>query len=294
MPKSYQNAGKSTRELAYDRRDRLVKNAIFALGIVLIIGFLISNPAMFQIEGIGLLVLIIAARLILNFFDRYSGKQVKAIKRADRGAQSEEDVAILLSELDEDFIVINDVTSSHGNIDHVVISRTGGIFLIETKSHYGRVTTTETDILVNGDEPEKNFIAQTLHNTYWLRNEIESLVQITPWIIPLVVFTHAFVEFGKPVKGVRVINQKFLLKTIQSKNPRSSQNNVIWVNRNQIIQKLTGQDPEPVFIQKAIQRCPYCGKPLIEKIAKGGSQVGKRFMVCPDYPKCKTAIPLHK
>jgi hypothetical protein len=30
---------------------------------------------------------------------------------------------------------------------------------------------------------------------------------------------------------------------------------------------------------------PKYGKKTVEKIAKGGSQAGKRFWVCPDYPE---------
>ncbi len=37
--------------------------------------------------------------------------------------------------------------------------RNSGIFLLETKSHRGTVTSTESQILVNGLEPEKDFVA---------------------------------------------------------------------------------------------------------------------------------------
>ncbi len=88
-----------------------------------------------------------------------------------------------------------------------------GIFLPETRSHRGPVSTTGRKILVNGREPEIDFVAQAFKNSYWLRNEMERLLKVKPWITPVVVFTNAFVKFGRPVKGVRVVNCKFLLQT---------------------------------------------------------------------------------
>jgi hypothetical protein len=43
--------------------------------------------------------------------------------------------------------------------------------VLETKAHGGRVTVKDGRLLVNGHDPEKDFIAQALHNTYWLREK---------------------------------------------------------------------------------------------------------------------------
>ena len=49
-------------------------------------------------------------------------------------------------------------------------------------------------LLVNGHDPEKEFIAQTLNNTYWLKEKVHAVVNVEAWIIPILVFTNAFVE----------------------------------------------------------------------------------------------------
>ncbi len=126
------------------------------------------------------------------------------------------------------------------NIDRIVISQRSGIFLLETKSHRGTVTTTESEILVNERSPEKDFVAQALKNSYWLRDETERLLKIKPWITPVVVFTKAFVKFGKPVKGVRVVNRKFLIQTLQTERGNSASTSIIWANREQLVDLLTG------------------------------------------------------
>jgi hypothetical protein len=294
MPQTYRNAAKSTRDMAAGRRKQLLNMGLLAIGAIVIIGILLQNSAALQISGGGILVLLVAMRLISDLFDNYSRKKEKTIRRADRGADAEEAVGELLEQLDDRFVVIHDVDSAYGNIDHVVISQPGGIFLLETKSHRGTVTMTEDEILVNNRTPEKDFVAQALQNSYWLREEIGHLLSIQPWITPIVVFTNAFVKFGRPIKGVRVVNRKYLLETLQSPQTSSANNAMIWANREQITDLLTGQPP--ISSQKAnlppAVFCPNCGKKLVEKVAKSGVNAGKRFMVCPDYPKCKTAIQL--
>jgi hypothetical protein len=295
MPRTYRNAAKSTREMAAGRRNQLLTVGLLAIGAIIFIYILMTNSSTLQIGGIGILVLLAAMRLIPDLFDSYSRKKEKTIRRADRGADAEEEVAHLLAQLDDNFVVIHDVDSAYGNIDHVVISRQGGIFMLETKSHHGTVTTTDSQILVNNHMPEKDFVAQALQNSFWLREKVAPLLQMTPWISPIVVFTNGFVKYGTPVKGVRAINRKYLLQTLQSQQSDPSFNNVIWANRELIAGHLTSQQP---FMDSANETpaifCPHCGQKLIEKVAKGGINMGKRFQVCLDYPKCKTAIPIGK
>lgn len=210
MPRTYHTAAKSTREMASSRRKKLLTTGLLAIGAIIVITFLLSNSSTLKIGGVGIFIFLFAIRIIEDLFDNYSRKQAKSIRRAERGADAEEDVADLLDQLGNNFIVLHDIESPYGNIDHIVISQTNGIFLLETKSHWGTVTTTESEILVNGKMPEKDFAGQALKNSYWLREETERLLKVKPWITPVVVFTNAFVKFGKPVKGVRVINRKFL------------------------------------------------------------------------------------
>lgn len=282
--------------MAASRRNQLLTVGLVAIGAVIVITILLSNSSSLPIGGTGLLILLIALRVIPDLFDNYSRKKGKTIRRADRGADAEEDIGKLLEQLGDDFVVLHDIESPYGNIDHVVISQKSGITLLETKSHRGKVTTTESNILVNGKKPEKDFVAQALKNSYWLRDETERVLQIKPWITPVVVFTNGFVEPGRPVKGVRAMNKKFLLQMLQTGRADSANAAIIWTNREKLADDLTGVIHSPA--QKEILRekpCPKCGKKMVEKIAKGGPQVaGKRFWVCPDYPQCKTAFPVEK
>lgn len=40
--------------------------------------------------------------------------------------------------------------------------------------------------------------------------------------------------------------------------------------------------------------CPICGKRMVVRVARKGTQAGLRFWVCSDYPKCKGTRPMKK
>ncbi len=245
MPKTYNTAAKSTRAMASSHRKQLLTVGLVVIGLVIVIGILLSNSSGLQIGGSGILILLFALRFIPDLFEVYAKKKGKTIRRADRGADAEEDIASLLAELSDDFIVLHDIESPYGNIDHIVISQKSGIFLLETKSHHGTVTTTESEILVNGQAPEKDFVAQTLKNSYWLRDETERLLKLKPWITPVVVFTKALVKFGEPVKGIRVSSRKILLQRLQAERGDTSSTSAIWANLERLVDLLTGDRRRP-------------------------------------------------
>jgi hypothetical protein len=110
--------------------------------------------------------------------------------------------------------------------------------LIETKAHGGKVKVEGGTLLVNGKLPEKDFIAQALKNSFWLKDEISKLIGPTPWITPVLVFTNAFVSATKPIKGVRVVNKKYLPPILNSPVSQSATTAQVWEQRGKIGQKL--------------------------------------------------------
>jgi hypothetical protein len=92
-------------------------------------------------------------------------------------------------------------------------------------------------VLVNGHEPEKDFIAQTLRNTYWLRDKLSQEVGITAWITPVLVFTNAFVVPTPPVRGVVIVNKKYLANALQKPNSKE-QAATTWASREKVLAAL--------------------------------------------------------
>jgi len=230
-PKS---AGQSTRDMAEKRYRQRVWFVLLTAGAIILILLVANNSKALGIGGLGFVGLIILARIIINISDSKTKRMVKEERRAVRGAKGEEKIGSLLESLGEDYLVIHDIESSYGNIDHIVISRQSGVYLIETKAHGGRVSVDHGRLLVNGRDPEKDFITQALNNTYWLRDKIRNIIDVEIWIVPVVVFTNAFVERTDPIKGVTIVNKKYLLNILQRPNMKA-QNLAVWENREKIL-----------------------------------------------------------
>ena len=165
-----------------------------------------------------------------------------------KGARGEIEIGKLLGKLGENFKVWHDVPSNFGNIDHIVLCKNGEVVLIETKAHSGTVKIEGTNILINGQPPEKNMIRQCLQNVFYLRELIQTTAQQSVWITPILVFTDAFVNPGKPIKGIRIMNKKYLLQTIHELANNVKYGNTLWSNSTSLDQlfNLTNPD-EPTY-----------------------------------------------
>jgi hypothetical protein len=231
-------AGESTRKMANKRYKSRVWFILITIGVLLLILVLFSNWRAWGISGFGVLILIVLFRLVMDYADAKTRRMVKKERRAVRGARAEEKIGSILDSLGDGYFVLLDIASPYGNIDHIVISKSGGVFLIETKAHGGKVSLVNGHLLVNGHDPEKDFIAQALKNTYWLRDTIQDGINIQPWITPILVFTNAFVERAAPVKGVMIINKKYLPAALQKPNTQAS-NLAAWESREKIQEMCT-------------------------------------------------------
>lgn len=227
-------AGKSTREMASKRRRNAIIMAVIAMAMILLIGLVLQNSKALGIGGIGVLVLLMLLRIIPDVTDIKLRQKKNEERRAVRGAIAEERVGDLLEQLGEDYCVFHDIVSPYGNIDHVVLGKYNGVFLIETKSHGGKVSVADEIILVNGKPPEKDFITQSLKNTFWLRDMLNGAIGEKAWITPVIVFSNAFVPATKPVKGVYILNKKYLNTLIDKRKAPADIAAKIWEARGSI------------------------------------------------------------
>ena len=234
-------AGKSTRKMARQRRRTTNLILIGALILAILLFLTIQNWQALGLGGGTVLILLVILRVLPDLINKPIKQRKKEERRANRGARAEEVVGDLLASLGDDFLIIHDIPSSYGNIDHVVIGKNTGIFLLETKAHGGKVDVSDQQLLVNGKFPEKDFVAQALKNTYWLRDEIEKVTGSKVWITPVIVFTNAFVAPGKPIKGVIAINKKYLPNVLHRRVNHDSSLAAIWDTRQKIFKQLVGE-----------------------------------------------------
>lgn len=237
-------AGKSTRQMAKRRRNASLSLLVLAFGIALLIYFVLQNKEILRLGSGTVLLLLIFLKILPDLLDKPLKSQKKAEKRAVRGAIAEEKIANILTKLDpQSFLVLHDLPSPYGNIDHIVIGKENGVFLLETKAHGGKVNMSDDRLLVNGKAPEKNFIAQALRNTYWLRDEIEKVTGFKVRILPVVVFTNAYVDIEEPIKGVYVMNGKFLLKLLMRKSWQGANPTKVWIARDMLLESIYNAKP---------------------------------------------------
>lgn len=235
-------AGESTSKLADKRYLKLIAFVLIGLGIIVLIGVMINNSKALGIGGIGILILLILLKLSSASFLKQVDKKGKEVTRARRGAEAEKRIVEIFTNKTDQYFVINDVLSHFGNIDHVILKKDAGVFLIETKSHHGKVSFVDKSILINDHPTEKDFIAQTINNAYWLRNMLNPIVNCNVWIFPIIVFTNAFVPFAPPIKGIHIVNSKFLIGTLEKINNENPVNPIIWEQRETIFKTLKGNE----------------------------------------------------
>lgn len=205
-------AGESTRDLADKRYTKRV--IVTLVGITAVAFLLLLMPNIKGLGFAGIIVVAIVVRVIMDMTDQETRRYKKLERRASKGAIGEEKVGYILRELPEGYSVYHDIVSPYGNIDHVVLNDKDQIFLIETKSHHGEVIYNGANLLVNFKMPEKDFIGQTLNNTYWLRDEVKKWTDASVFIKPVIVFTNAFVKIPNPIKNISIINKKYLNKVL--------------------------------------------------------------------------------
>jgi hypothetical protein len=64
-----------------------------------------------------------------------------------------------------------------------------------------------------------------------VRDQVELVIGVKPWITPLLVFTNAFVQGRIVLKGVQVLNKKYLLTALQAKSTRNKTTMDVWGKR---------------------------------------------------------------
>ena len=201
-------AGRNAREMAKQRYKKFLFYVALLLLIIIVLSSNLVNIAKLGLPAVIILLFII--KLIVERIEKKGLSIKKRAKDADRGAIAEEKVAEGLMNLPEGYQAFHDIAFDGFNIDHVVVGP-GGIFLIETKSHSGKVDANGDILLLNGAPPTKNFLNQTWSQTYHLRDFLKKQTAKEWKVKPILCFTRAFVSVRQPVKGIIVVNIRYLV-----------------------------------------------------------------------------------
>ena len=147
----------------------------------------------YLVLGLGLLGVLLIIRLCRDQserIDRYERERMNW----RRGALGEHIVSDTLERLPETYFVLNDIKTSSGNLDHVVVGPTG-TFAIETKNWRGVVIGDgQGELLINGTACEKPEVRKFLARTMRVRDQIISLARRDVYMRAVMVFPNAYVE----------------------------------------------------------------------------------------------------
>lgn len=233
----------------------------------------------------------------------------------EKGKRGESHVASLLSQLSEEYVVLNDLIfrTSKGTtqVDHIVLSKYG-LFTIETKNYMGKIFGDDertqwtqlivTDVTYGSNwwktythvtknrfyNPVKQSYAHVLKLKELLRSEYPYLS-----VMPIVVFTGK-ADISKVNSRYYVINDYQLLPLI-AKHKNVCLGDQTIVNIKNIIQRnnvrqIVDDDTHIQNVEKAKQKtqnaissgkCPRCGGNLVLRNGRFGP-----FYGCSNYPRC--------
>jgi hypothetical protein len=131
--------------------------------------------------------------------DKWGDQKLNAIEKRKnnmvRGAAGEIQVGNGLAKLPDDYCVINDVATPHGNLDHVVVGPTG-VFVLDTKAWRGIVTSDgKGELLLNGKPTDKAYVRQFVGRMMGVREKALTLAAgMDTHFTAVFVFTAARVE----------------------------------------------------------------------------------------------------
>lgn len=269
MKKSYGKAGQGAREMAFKRE--LMVGGIAGVMFLLL---WIWSKNMASIASLGLpavIILVIGFKVVVSSLEKKGKHLKKRAKDANKGALSEERIEAKLTALPEEFVSFHDLAFPGFNIDHVAVGPSG-VFVIETKSHGGKVTNNGNQLLLNGSAPDKDFINQTWSQTYHIKNLLKQKLGKEIPVNPVLCFTNAFVQVRGTVKGVSVVNGGYLNTHIAKQKP--------VLDKSQLAQVVASLKIETKAQEPDKRLCPDCRTELVLRQIKSGPDIGQAFYGC--------------
>lgn len=175
------------------------KEAHISLGLMALLGFIEGFLIFYHSNTFLKLISSIVILTIMYYTFQYGTKQFEIIETKKlsyrKGAIGEMAITKLLEQLPTNYIVINDIPTKHGNIDHAVVGPTG-IFIIETKHWKGIVSSyKDGELLLNNKPTDKPCIQYFQNRVIEIRNKLLSSHNLPPtYFKSIMVFKSARVD----------------------------------------------------------------------------------------------------
>lgn len=128
-----------------------------------------------------------------------------------------------MNRLPEGYCVVNDLSTSTGNLDHVVIGPTG-VFVVETKNCRGVIGSDgKGKLTLNGKGAKRRHVSRLVGRMMGLRDKVRVLASdVDPYYNAVMVFTSAWVDARSGTTGrADCIRDDRLLAYIVDHKPRA-------------------------------------------------------------------------
>jgi hypothetical protein len=142
MAKILGESGRYVSDEAIRQRRRILVTVCLVIALLgLIEGIILSSYIpLGWLAGWGKTAILFVALIGIWVIDKWGNEKLTVIEKKQdnmrRGAAGEIQVGHLLTNLPDEFCVINDLSTPNGNIDHVVVGPTG-VFVLDTKAWRG-------------------------------------------------------------------------------------------------------------------------------------------------------------
>jgi len=228
-----------TKHIRLERKKKMALIVLPLIGLLL----LISAGALYtrQLPFWPMLIVCITGMFVVQLIRKKADQVIdhfgKMIDWTRRGEKAEKAVEEILNQLPSDsFQVWHDIDCGTHNIDHLVVSSTGQITVIETKSHGGTISATNGQIKCNGKAVEKDFIKQTISNVMQIREQIMQHAEQDIWVNGIICFPNAFVKVSHPIRNIKITYGKALLYQIEHSNANPTHlHEWLWENLSSFI-----------------------------------------------------------
>jgi hypothetical protein len=222
-------SGRYVSQQATKRQHSMWTLCIICMAVVgTILGFMLrASVPWLTVQPLTGLLFSIVLLLVLWLVGTWTFRRIDELERERnnmrRGAAGEKVVEAILSKLPEDFCVVNDLSTSTGNLDHVVIGPTG-VFVIETKNCRGVIASDgKGELTVNGKAAKKRHVSRLIGRMMGLRDKVRVLApDVDPYYNAVMVFTSAWVDakFGTTGRADCIRDDRLLAYIIDHK-PRA-------------------------------------------------------------------------
>lgn len=212
-------AGRSTQLKGEDEARHYAKPGlnylIYAAVLALVASFISNRLSMLVAIGCALYALTLIKKSV---FRSYSWL---------KGARGERVVAEALRELESrDFQVLHDLSNGKGNIDHIVIARTG-VFVIETKAHEGTVQYIDGELRHKNYKFKRDPLKQVRRQAVCVAKNLEPITGKRIFVNSILCFVNAWVDGSAlAVENVIVTRPQFLCKIVTRGKAKFSQTEV--------------------------------------------------------------------